>query len=284
MKPLPVPLRIERPSVAELPSAAYLVRLADRAEWLLLEVPTVATITAGGERVDPTQDDRERLVEALRPCLPEHMVWDHEFLPDQPFLHGERRDVEGSTLSGLSGLSIRRVIAEQAVEAHLDLLLSAATQYGALTNSLMARLAQQLGVDVSDFAADEFRHARSQMGPLSGHTVPCAGEEWACFFHGVDCLFTSTTTGVAVEARLGFGAACGNDFGTLDPGFFLHFLNTSSTVNAQYSLLTELLRDWWENARRTLEYMEQRGLLRRVSSAHDIGRGWVIAGTPLSRM
>ena len=275
------PLRIERPNFAELPSTESLVRLAQDNEWLLIQVPT-SVIVVGGRRSDPTLEVRGRLMSEIATHLPRHAVWDSGFLPDDVSLPAARRNAEGTTLTGFARVSIRRVITDQAIEAHLDLLLSAATEYGSLTNSLMARLANQLGVSLSEFSANELWHPHEQRGRLRKEVAVSMTEEWSYFFHGVDCLFESKVTGVTVEARLGFGAEGEHNFGVLDPWFFLQFLNTSSKVNAEYSLLLELLRDWRENALRAFEYMEQRGLLRSVSSAHDIGRGWVVAGTPLA--
>lgn len=95
------------------------------------------------------------------------------------------------------------------------------------------------------------------------------------------CAFTSRTTGVTVEARLGYGPVCGEDFGVFDPGFFMWFINSNIPHGPEYLPLAEMLRDWYENACRAMEFLERRGVLRRVSSEAMSARGWVMSREPL---
>jgi hypothetical protein len=283
------PMRVERPSFADLPTDEYLVRLAQRAEWLMLQVPTVVTVVAGGEWQDPTEGERQRRVQVLTALLPEHQVWDSNFLPDERWLAAARRngvdlDAEGTRIPGMSRFSVRRFVTGEAIEEHLGLLVAATGEYRALANALMRRLAAQLGVDVREFAAQHWRKLAPQKG---GRLDDGRGEVWDYFFHGVDCAFTRAGTGVTVEARLGCGPLCGDDFGVLHPWFFLHFVNTAAaTDRPEYLPLARALRDWDGNARRALEFMERRGLLRRVQSDSVIARGWVVAegGDPTSEV
>lgn len=251
------PMRIERPSFAQLPSVEYLARLAERAEWLMIQVPTSVNVGGDGNRSDTTLAERERYVSELTALLPAHQVWDCGFLPDEASPPVARwRD--GTVLTGMAGFGIRRPVTEQALEENL---------------------ARQLKVDVSEFAENCSWHGYKRDGLLQKQ----AGDEdtdgeWGYFFHGYDCAFTSRATGVTVEARLGYGPACGEDFGVLDPWFFLGFINSDVHHNPEYLILAEMLRDWGENARLAVEFMERRGVLRRVSSEAVTWRGWVLAG------
>jgi hypothetical protein len=279
--PRPEPLHIERASVAELPNVDYVVRLAQRAEWLMLQVPVTVTVDAGGERIDPTDEERQRLVARLAALLPEHKVWDSHFLPEQEWLADARReglalDAEGTSIPGVSRFSIRRVLAEAAVAEHLDALMDAIGEYRTLANSLMARLAVQHGVGPVERVAYPYWGNRSHRGVLQSDDRNYTGgkrvSQWHYFFHGVDCCFTSQVTGQTVEARLGFEGEGGPEYGIIDPGFFLQFVNTTE----RFGPLVVLLRDWWENARIALEVLERRGRLRRVTGTHGISRGWAL--------
>ena len=270
------PMRIERPTFAELPSVDYLARLAERVEWLLLQVPTAATVGEDEKRSDPTLAERERYIRELTALLPEHQVWDGGFLPDEASLPAARRNAVGTVITGMARFSARRVVTERSLQQNLELLTSAAAEYRTLANALMRRLAWQLKVDVAEFAAHYSWHSHKQDGWLRKHVGDADTDgEWRYFFHGVDCAFTNRTTEVTVEARLGYGSVCGEDFGVFDAGFFLWFINSNISHRPEYLPLAEMLRDWWDNARLALEFMERHSVLRRISSDAVIGRGWV---------
>jgi len=270
----PEPLRIERASVGELPSVDYLVRLADRVEWLLLQVPTTITVGASEEKwTDAAQEAKERLIARLVPLLPGHIVFDSGVMLDEAERRRPDRHTAGVVLRGLSRFTIRRLVSEAEVEAHRDALLAAIHQYRTLANDLMPRLAERLGAPAASFAADPLFWRRfGQAGRLDG--------EWGYFFHGVDCSFTNQRTGQNVEARQGFGGAAGVEsevaFGVIDPGFLLRFLATTE----EFAPLASLLRDSYHNATRVLEVLETSGDLRRVEGAHGISRGWITASDP----
>jgi len=262
--------RIERPSFADLPSVDELVRLAELEEWLIVQVPTAVTVGKDGKRSDETKLLRERYVRELAVLLPAHKVWDSGFLPNQASLAAAKHKTAACQIAGLARFSIRKVVTDQALEDHLDLLTSAATEYRDIANALMHRLAGQLSVDVTRFAAQTLWHDQEQSGRLQ----PEEGDgEWRYFFHGVDCAFTSLTTGLTVEARLGYG----ENFGVFDPGFFMNFIHSSLPHRPDYQPIANILRDWWENARLALEFMERRGVLLLVHMGGEVGRGWVIA-------
>ena len=88
----------------------------------------------------------------------------------------------------------------------------------------------------------------------------------------LDDILAKAASGQHIEARLGFGTTCGNDFGILASGFFLNFLNTTE----EFRVLIELLRDWHHNASIALELLEKRRHLRRVQSAHGNSGGWAL--------
>ncbi|MGV3616296.1 MAG: DUF6896 domain-containing protein [Fimbriimonas sp.] len=266
------PVRIECPSFAELPSVERVAQQAEVADWLVVQVPTVETVGEDGRLSDETWPARERLARDLAPLLPAHKVWDSGFRPHDPLLLVTKRREPGSHLDGVARVTIRRVITEAAFEVRLDGLTAAAEEYRALTNVLMRRLARQLGVDVSEFAADADWHRHEQIGQ-----IPDSGGAWDYFFHGCDCAFRSVATGVTVEARLGYARFCGGDFGVYDPGFFMEFVNSSVSARPEYLPVAQLLQDWYENARRALEFLERHGVLRRLASEAGIGGGWVIA-------
>ena len=250
------PTRIERPTFADLPSVEDLVRLAERTDWLLIQVPATATVGEDGKRSDDTRKDRERYIRELIALLPAHKVWDGLFLPTE----------------GKARFCIRRVVTDQALEDHLDLLTAAATEYQTLANALLRRLANQLDIDVSAFAAGDSWHRHKQTGRLQPPEEDVESDgQWVYFFHGQDCSFTNLATKVTVEARLGYGPECGEDFGVFDPGFFMAFVESTTPHRSDYLPIADLLRDWSENARLALLFMESRGTLRHVS------HGWVLA-------
>jgi len=253
------PTRIARSSFAELPSVDELARLAEFTEWLLVEVPNVVTVGDDGKRSDETIEVRERYVRELACLLPGHKVWDSGFLPDVPSLAVAKHKKPGSQIAGLARFSIRRVVTDQVLNDHLDLLTSATTEYGAMANALIRRLARQLKIDVSRLAAHTTWHDQEQKGRLRKQDGSADSDgEWTYFFHGEHCAFISVTTNITVEARLG----CGDDFGVFDPGFLLSFINSSAPHRPDYLPIAEILRDWWENARLALEFMQKRGVLR----------------------
>jgi len=204
-------------------------------------------------------------------------VWEGRFVPNTALLAAAKDNAAGSQLDGVVPLCIRKVVSETSLEDRLDLLISVAFDYRELANALMHLLAQQLNVDVSRFAAKGSWHDLDQSGQLRKQEGSAAPDgEWSYFFHGQDCAFRSLSTGRTVEARLGFGPICGDDFGVFDPGFFLGFINSSLASRYEYQPIADLLCDWWENARLALELMEDRGVLRRVSRRVEDQLSWVM--------
>lgn len=201
-------------------------------------------------------------------------MWDGIFLPAPESLPAARRNKKGSQLLGSSSFSIRRVVTVQALEEHYELLVAATTEYRRLANMLMRQLARQLDVNLSEFFETYDWHRHEQIGRLRGEDAK--GDQWSYFFHGIDCGFQNIQTGVTVEARLGFGPLNGDDFGVFDAGFFLDFINDNARVDSTYRPLATLLCDWYENARRALEFLAQRGLLRYVTSEAVLGGGWIV--------
>lgn len=265
------PTRIEYPSFADLPSLEELVRLAETSDWLLIQVPSVEVVGEHGKRLDGSREDRKRIIGELGLLLPEHKLWDSGFLPDEASLPAARQKVVRSLISGMARFSVRRRVTERVFEDHLDLLARAASEYRDLANVSMRRLARHLQTDVGEFAADAMWHRHEQIGRFATEE----DGEWAYFFHGQDCAFTSRDTGITVEARLGYGAACGEDFGVFDPAFFLGFVKGTLRSRSDYEPIVDVLHDGWND---TLEFMERRGILRRVSSEALFGGGWVLVG------
>lgn len=268
------PTCIERPSFPELPSVDEIVQLAESTEWLLFQVPVVVTVGEGGKRSDETLGERERYIRELTPLLPTHRVWDGGFIPDEGWLSAARRNEVGTQIAGMARLCIRRVVTDQALEDHLDLLTSVAFEYRMLANGLMRRLAWQLQTEVEEFAKDISWHRHEQSGELAEQDG--VDGRWRYFFHGVDCAFGSFDTGIRIEARLG----AGEDFGVFDPYFFVKFVDSTLAHRAEYLPISEILRDSWDNGRRALEFMESRGVLRQVSPEVVCGGGWVVAAEP----
>ncbi|MGC4045533.1 MAG: hypothetical protein QM758_17210 [Armatimonas sp.] len=266
--------RMEFPGFAELPNVDELVTLAQTVDSLLIQVPATVTVLENGERDDPTTRKLQEFVDALIPRLPTHKIGDSAFLPDQNALPAARRNKEGSQLVGHSRFSMRRVVTNQALEEHLDLLVLATTEYRRRANALMRRLARQLEVEPSEFSATIDWHRHEQVGRLHGEDWE--GDQWGYFFHGIDCGFQNIRTGVTIEARLSFGPLSGDDFGVFDPGFFLKFINDSARVDSVYRPLAALLSDYWENARLALEFLTRHGVLRYMTSEATFGGGWVV--------
>lgn len=241
------------------------VRQAESFEWLILEVKTTGTVGALGKRSDETKSVRERLILDLAPRLPAHRMWDGGFIPDEDWL-ALRQYEPGSAILGTARIGIRRVISEQAVEAHLEELTSAAREYRTFANDLMHRLAQQVGAEVREFADDYSWHRHEQIGQLKGE------DPWRYFFHGIDCAFVNLASGITIEARLG----CGEDFGVLDPWFFLKFLRSTLFRGDAYRKSVDLLRNYEENVRRALEAMERRRIVVRLPADGALEPGWVL--------
>lgn len=267
------PYHLRCPTIADLPSLEELVALAEKHDCLLIQVPAEVAVGTDNRRIDPNQEAIRKLVADIVPRLPAHDVRDSPFIPDETSLPAARRNAEGSILTGMSRFGIRRFVTTEAILDHRDLFLWAIARYDALATTLMHRLSTQLGADVSEFAASEYWHAYEQTGLLSPVSNGSADDTWHYFFHGSDCMFTNAKTGVTVEARLGFGADCGNHFGILDPGFFQCFLETSAVASDEFVPLVNFLPQW-SDALRSLEVLEQQGLLRRVISADELAGGW----------
>lgn len=241
-------------------------------DWLLFEVAAVVTVDDHGKRADLTKEERGRIVRELASRLPEHRVWDGNFLPDQDSLPAAHRNEPGSVLSGTSRFSIRRLIPEKVLERHLESLTSAAREYRTWANELMRHLAAHLGVEVGEFAASWEWHNHEQIGSFQ-----IGEEKWDYFFHGEDCAFANRSIGIMVEARLGFGPLCGEEFGVFDPWFFFKFMRSTLVQRSDYREIVETLDDCWDHAREALEFMERRHVLRLVSTEDKMWGGWVLA-------
>ena len=260
--------------MADLPTIDEIVRLAEAHDWVIFEVPTCETIDADGKRHDPTTAERDAIAQQLTLYLPAHKVNGGWNILDEAFLFPARKKPfeAGEIVEAWGRFSTRRNMTKKAIDENVDLFLMAAAKYEEVTNPLMTRLAWQLCVDVATFSFDESWHKHHQWGRLRRSRRESSAQ-WRYFFHGVDCMFTNTKSGVCVEARLGFGAECGDNFGILDPGFFLEFLKHTTG----FTLLADVLRDDWSDTRRALEYLEHLRLMRRVKSAHDISCGHTLS-------
>ncbi len=266
-------------SMTDLPTLDELVRLAETNDWVIFEVPTHETVDADGKRHDPTIAERDRVAQALMPRLPFHTVQEGWNNLDEAFLYPARtKPLEaGEVVKAWGRFSTRRNMPQQSIEDNLDLFLLAAVRYEEVVNPLMERMAKHLNVDVSDFTNcakwDNAWWTRgTQSGLLSiGANDPPGTQEWRWFFHGFDCQFNCEALWTTVEARMGFGPEGGTNFGVLDPGFFLRFINSAESD----SNLPDVLRDSASDTHCILERMEQVGFLRRVKLA-VIGAGWVL--------
>lgn len=267
MRPKIEPTVLRYASMADLPPLDELAHLAETNDWVIFEVPTQETVDTDGKRRDPTIAERDQIARELMPRLPFHTVQEGWNILDKAFLYPVRTGplTTGQVVEAWGRFSTRRNMTQKAIEQNVDLCLLAVADYEETINALMPRLAKQLGVDISEFS-DTTRGRESwwheeQVGILRVTSDdPAGAEEWRWFFHGHDCAFGGMQSGVSVEACLGFGSVCGNNFAALDTGFFLEFLKT----NERFTLVADTLRDDYRDTNRLLDYMEQQGLLKRV--------------------
>ena len=272
-------------SMADLPPIDEIVRLAQTKLHLIVDVFATETIVEvghpphkynnfWGEKYEaPDAAECEQFVQALTVRLPDFDCKTFGFHADERS-RAAKRNV-GTVLTGTLKIYMDFAISKQDKEKSLSLFLAAAAEYETLANTLMRRMARQLGVEISAFSETMREHPswwdEEQIGVLAVTTDdPPTAEKWGWFFHGDDCGLRNRK-GFIAEIRLGDGPECGQNFGTLRSDVLRDFIRT----NERFAPLVHLLGDTHNNTGHFMEYAAQRGFLQRLSRRYiltDAGR------------
>ncbi len=265
------PTLVRHVSIAALPPVDEIVRLVQTENYRLLEIRARVEMGADGNFYDPASQQRKRFVQELAARLPDHIVSDigtgFDYGNGSPNAKYATQSItQGDVLVGTARIGIRSVTPKHIIQQSSSLFACAAAQYETLATSLMVRLANQLNMNVSHFSFSESWPAHEQMGSLRRHKSD-PGLHWRYFVHGMDCRFTNKKPYFKIEALLGFGAECGNNFGVLHPVYFSDYVESERA----FTPLVDMLQGGWSTTARTLEIIEQMGILRRVASPYNRG-------------
>lgn len=149
--------------------------------------------------------------------------------------------------SELTWITIKELVSRPRLETIESELIEGARVFRRTAFDLAHRWADYNGVP-----APELWDHLSVLKPFPG--------EWDMEHHGGHQCFINDSTGQIVEVSLWFGG----EFGTLDPQFFHTFLRTSPDLRCPPEL-----QDAFHDSARALEFLEERGLLKRIDGLFD---------------
>jgi hypothetical protein len=225
-------LQIYCASGEEVPEPAFLREKATWEQSILLVFPK--------NNLDDSA--KSRLIAGLSHVLPNHYV----------------SNPGRSTMEDETWVAISRVVSDGYILEHHEAIVRAARDFRHAATLLMGRVADHFQVPLSSLF-EWHTFAAMQTGRLD--------DTWLFFFHGFECGMYNEETGQTLEVVLGFG----EEFGVLDPYFFMQFVKTTP----EHLPVTEILRDY-QCAARTLEVLERHGYLRRVAARYEfLGAGLI---------
>jgi hypothetical protein len=198
------PLRVNCPSIADVPPAERLDELATDEQHVVLQFPpTVLT--------EPNGTTKESLVARLQAALPDCCVF------------------ESGGDQNSRWVTVMRVDRAGDVAAHMDEFVAALRLFRRTATTLATRLAARLGV-----APGVLLRALKPGGSPPGRL-----DEWDYQPHGGECRFVGRATGQVVEVRLTFG----EEFGALDPYFFGRFVRSTPGLEGLARLIRDEYHD-----------------------------------------
>jgi hypothetical protein len=252
---------LDCPDADAVPSARQIAEIAGSTRQLVVRFPSMVEIVRPEypslrKTRDLAQDFKTRLLEELTSLLPTHTVFDAGTHFDEKISKILNQGPIGTTISGISQLTLLQVIAEETVLIHADAIVQAAQRFRSHASELAGRLALKLNVLPEAFANPLFR---LEYDPSGDNPVSVLDAEWNYWFHGFECAFGNSRTGEYVEVALGFR----NEFGVLDPYFFAKYLQSVP----EYQSLAQLFEDDYHDAQRAFEILENHRRLQRVSGA-----------------
>lgn len=207
------PLRIDCAGPAQTPASAEIAKLAVRGKHVVLQFPR--------SFIGPEKND---VIDRLAAELPDWSVFD-------------------SGGSGMSTVTVMKVVCRAEVEAHAEGILDAARVFRSTADRLCRALAEEKGIP-----PDSLWDHRDRGGILPGG--------WNYGFHGLQCCFENASTRQIVDVETSFGG----EFGVLDPYFFGEYLRSTP----QFAFLRRTLPDSFHDTRRALDLLESWGRLTRV--------------------
>ena len=271
------------PAFAEV-RIAQIVEMAQREQCVEIQVPVHAVWDDGKKAVHATVAGVDACITTLSEQLWEHAVWNKGFVPYDFTPSGDSAIVSVTDSNGVSRIVVWRFGNAQEVAECLNLLLDAVRQYREFANALIRSLAQQLGVDVNEFAISYNWTEHKSRGMLEEQVM---GHSWGYFFHGVDCCFGSDELRTQVEVRLG----CGDDFGVIERHFFWRFLSSYVRKEPRFLPLVERIHETkraWAAGQALrdgpppdvlpflLTLLERRGLLRCITAYNNRPWDWLL--------
>lgn len=148
---------------------------------------------------------------------------------------------------------ITKLISVEEIDKNIVFLEQCARDYDKLACELMNKLIVHLGVEV-DWSLplitfNEFKMSGQCTGKIDG---------WRYAFHGFDCSFENLKTEQYLEASL----ICGNQFGQLDPWFFIGYIESTKS----YIPLHIKLYDRSNDGKIILKRMLEKGILKEIES------------------
>jgi len=250
---------LDYPDMEAVPTAHRIAELAESTPHLVLRFPTQFEIVSSHTLTtrELTGDFLQRLVEELRPLLPNHSIFDAGGIYDPEARKNVLQLPVGARISGTSRLSLLRVVSEEEVLAHADALVQAAQRFRQIATELAGRLASKLNVSLEAFSNQEFEWD-FDCDSSCDDCATALDEEWTYWFHGCECLFSSAKTGAYVEIILGFG----DEFGVLDPYFFAKFLQSIP----EFRPLAQQFQHEYHDTARAFEILEKHGMLSRTKT------------------
>lgn len=186
-----------------------------------------------------SETEKARCVEKVRAALPTSEV----------------RGID--SLYGFDRIRFHRILPSETILEHAPQFAASAREFRRLATILCRRLASKIGISSTQLSySGRFlppEQEVAQSGKLSAN--------WEYFFHGYQCGFTHRKTGQTLDVEFGFS----DEFGVLDPWFWLQFLRSTP----QFHFLAQLLPLGFTDAARMMDTLRDAGFLLEIEGSPE---------------